>query len=222
MEEKRGFVRLSVSARAEYTLPGKAPKDVELADLGARGMRIVCKEQFPEAQVLKMVLKIPGISGDIRGEGKVVWQRKLGRDVFDTGIEFAGLEDDGEERLIRFIEGIAGNLHEKREYVRCRIKTQVRYQVLDGDAEEKTCESVDVCAAGLKILTAQKLEKGTRLKVSFVQPEDKSEIIARCTVVAWFKKSESDLFETGIEFLEISEADREKIKNYVRRQIQKE
>ncbi len=217
MQEKRGFVRLTVEAKAEYVLPGKSPRVVDLGDLGAGGMRVVCDEQISEGQVLKITLKIPGVLGDIQAEGRVVWQRKLGRDIFDTGIEFKNIEAEGEKKLTNYIQSVAGNLHEKREYVRCLISTPVKYRLLDVSGEEKVCESVDVSAAGLKVLTREKLERGTRLRIAFSHPSDGAEIVAKCTVVAWAKKSEAeDVFETGIEFLEISKEDREKISEYVR------
>ena len=72
---------------------------------------------------------------------------------------------------------------------------------------------------GLKVMAKEKLEKGTQLRIVFNLPDEPDEIVAKCTVVAWVKQGEKDLFETGIEFLEISEQDKGKINNFIERTL---
>ena len=76
--------------------------------------------------------------------------------------------------------------------------------------------SVDVCVFGLKAMLREQLDKGTQLNVRFTLPGQSMAIVAKCTVVAWVKQGQENLFETGIEFLEISKEDKNMIAEYVK------
>ncbi|MBU1086785.1 MAG: PilZ domain-containing protein [Candidatus Omnitrophica bacterium] len=217
MKEQRGYVRLDVDAHARYLIKGNndAPDMVSLEDVGCKGIRIISNKKLTEKDVLDLALTIPGVEGDIILEGKVVWQRQVTMDLLDTGIQFTYIDDANREKLFCFIEESTGRTVERREYVRCDFNAEIKYNLLDHPEVKKQCTSVDVCALGLKVMASEHLEKGTLLRVEFSLPGRAEKIIAKCTVVAWVKKNEQSLFETGIEFLEISDAAKQEIEKYV-------
>lgn len=221
MQEQRGYVRLATEGYAIYTIRGKQdkPDKVSLNDISVGGLRMETYKQLSEQDVLELRLQIPGIEGELKAEGKAVWQRKLTSEVFDTGISFTSMEVQSQEKLTNFIAGIAGKIEERREFVRYALNATIKYQLLDMPEMEKNCKSIDVSSMGLKVLLDEQLEKGTKLYIAFKLPDEDCEIIAECTVVAWTRKGEENLFETGIQFLKISEEHKEKISRYIKRQL---
>jgi c-di-GMP-binding flagellar brake protein YcgR len=218
MKEQRGYVRLDVVAQASYTLKGKnnIPYSVSLEDVGCNGIRIICNEKFAETDILELKLTIPGVEGDIILQGKSVWQRQINMDLLDTGIQFTYIDDENREKLFGFIERETGRTVERREYVRCDFVGEVKYNLLNKPEIQKDFISVDVCILGLKVMAKEQLDKGTQLCVEFKLPGQEEKIVAKCTVVAWVKKNEDNLFETGIEFLEISDECKERIAQYIK------
>ncbi len=218
MKEQRGYVRLDVDAHAKYTIKGSndAPDMVSLEDVGCNGIRIISNKKLNKDDILELVLTIPGVEGNIVLEGKVVWQRQVTMDLLDTGIQFVSIDEANKEKLYKFIEDATGRTVERREYVRCDFSGEIKYNRLDQPEIKKLCSSVDVCTLGLKVMTTEQLDKGTKLSVEFTLPGQEEKIIAKCTVVAWFKQNQENLFETGIEFIEISDDCKHKIKEYIK------
>jgi len=184
--------------------------------VGCDGIRIISNKKLNENDILELVLTIPGIDGDIVLEGKAVWQRQVTMDLLDTGIRFMSRDDVNREKLFKFIEDITGRTVERREYVRCDFFGEIEYSRLDQPAVKKQCKSIDVCILGLKVMTTEQLDKGTQLAVAFTLPGQEEKISAKCTVVAWFKQNEETLFETGIEFIEISDKYKNNIEEYIK------
>ncbi len=224
MQEKRGFVRLNVDAHATYTIKGEDDvRDmVSLEDISNGGIRVISNMPLQDSDLLELTLLIPGIDGDITAQGRVVWQRQITMDLLDTGIKFTEIDEHNKKKLIDFIESSTGRNVERREYVRCDLNTGIKYSLISNPGIEGDCIGVDVCILGLKIMAKEKLEKGTQLRIVFNLPDEKEQIVAKCTVVAWVKQGEQDLFETGIEFLEISEEDKGKIGDYIQKTLGKE
>jgi len=223
MQEQRGYVRLATEGYAVYSIKGKQDKieKVSLNDISAGGLRMETSRQLGKEDILELILQIPGIEGELKAEGKTAWQRELSPGIFDTGISFTSMEPRSQEKLTTFIAGVAGKIEERREFVRYDLDAIIKYRLLDMPEVEKNCKSIDVCSMGLKVLLEEQLGKGTKLYISFKLPDEGSEIIAECTVVAWTRKGNENLFETGIQFLKISEEHKAKISKYIKQQLKK-
>ncbi|MCG2710967.1 MAG: PilZ domain-containing protein [Candidatus Omnitrophica bacterium] len=224
MKEKRGFIRLNIDAHAIYTIKGKdGVRDmVSLEDISSEGIRFISNMHLQNSDLLQLTLQIPGIDKDVTALGQVIWQRQLTMHLFDTGIRFTKIDKDNKKKLIDFIQYSRGRNIERREYIRSGLKTGIKYSLISDPGIQGDCFSVDVCALGLKIMLREKLEKGTQLRIVFNLPDGKGEVVAKCTVVAWGKQAEQELFETGVEFLEISEEDKGKIINYIQETLSRE
>ncbi len=223
MREKRGYVRLNVDAHVVYTVKGKeALQDiVTLDDISIGGIRVISNISLQNSDVLELTLRISGVEGDIVALGRVVWQRQVTMDVLDTGIDFTEIDEPNKKKLLDLIESAVGKTIERRDYVRCDLAAGIKYSLITNPEIINNCLSVDVCEVGLKIMAKEKLEKGTQLRIVFNLPAEGNEIAAKCTVVAWVKQGEKDLFEIGVEFLEIGEEDKGKISNYIQNMLSK-
>ena len=223
MQERRGYVRLDVDAHATYTIKGKdaSPDMVTLEDVSIEGIRVISNRALQNSDILQLTLRIPGVEGAIEALGRVIWQRQVTMDLLDTGIDFTEIDGQNKKKLLDFIEDSTGRTLERREYVRCELNTGVKYSLISNPEIKNECQCVDLCVRGLKIMAKEKLEKGTQLRVVFNLPDHTDEVAAKCTVVAWVRQGEKDLFETGIEFLEISETDKGKISSYIQSMISK-
>ena len=107
-------------------------------------------------------------------------------------------------------------MRERRKYVRFPLVANVKYSHLNKPEEEKECLSIDLSAVGIKLCLKKALPIGERLKVSFTLPVDSTPILVEGRV-SWTIERGSDKTEVGIEFMKISDEDREKIINYVKR-----
>ena len=109
-------------------------------------------------------------------------------------------------------------MDERREFVRCDLSIAVKYKLTSGPDIEKGCLSADISCAGMKMIIPEKLERASKLQLSFHLPDEKREISTRGTV-AWIKGAGDNLFEAGIEFLEIKEEDKIIISRFVKRNL---
>ena len=109
----------------------------------------------------------------------------------------------------------------KRRYPRLPLNTEIVYRVLDqAEAELYTTGSKDISSGGLCIIVIEKLEPGAVLNLRFSLPELNKIVNAKGKVI-WVKelrigkKKAGDFYEAGIEFMEIDQEERERIKDYV-------
>ncbi|MBU4304092.1 MAG: PilZ domain-containing protein [Candidatus Omnitrophica bacterium] len=220
MEQRRKFIRLAVDATVSYKLQdsGNSPAVAELQDISISGVRMVGDKPLVKGALLDIVLRIPGLKEEIKVKGVLKWQRNLGMQIYDTGVEFTQIDDSGKALIVEFIKGNVGMVEDRREFVRCKLNAVIGYRLYDDlSSEVKYCESVDVSASGLKLVIKEEMEKGTKLRVSFKLPDEDGEIIALCTIVAWSQAKTDGAHEAGIEFLEISPEDQIKVGKYVKR-----
>ena len=110
---------------------------------------------------------------------------------------------------------------ERRRFPRLNLDTEIIYRVLDQvEAELYTTGSKNISSGGLCIIVIERLERGAVLSLRFSLP-DLNKIITAKGRVMWIKelcignKKAGDFYEAGIEFMEIAQVDRKRIKEYV-------
>jgi len=110
---------------------------------------------------------------------------------------------------------------ERRKFPRLPLNAEIEY-VVSGqeEAELFTTESKNISSGGVCIVAFEKLQPGVIVNLKFCLPELNKFIIAKGKV-AWIKelsirdKKTDKVYEAGIEFVSIKDADREKIAEYV-------
>lgn len=108
---------------------------------------------------------------------------------------------------------------EKRKFVRLNTACDVSYSVLDVKPREvDRSQTRNISAGGICLIVNEELKPGSILGLDFVLG-DKKTIIQAKGRIAWIKPfkiaTEQERFDCGIEFTEISSADREKINQYI-------
>jgi PilZ domain. len=198
---------------------GVKPEQGAVQDLSISGIRMVNARELKKDAALELTLQIPGINATIKAQGRVTWQRRITMQQFDTGVEFTKIESAVQETLSAFIKDNTGMIEDRRAYVRFQLRTVVTYRLESEPSVDRSCESLDVSSSGLKLYMKEKLEKGTRLQVLFNLPEPWGNVFAKCTVVAWSRQEDKNMFETGVEFIEIGTDARDKISSYIRKSL---
>ncbi|MBM3246442.1 MAG: PilZ domain-containing protein [Candidatus Omnitrophica bacterium] len=111
---------------------------------------------------------------------------------------------------------------ERRAFPRLACNAEVDYTIISApkQAANPTIQSKDISAGGIRIVTLEKLNPETMLDLKFWLP-DSREAISAAGKVVWAEEftvgnlKSSKACETGVEFISISEEDREKIKQFV-------
>lgn len=117
---------------------------------------------------------------------------------------------------------------ERRKFPRIEMEIIVRYKILSTPEKELDAETKNISGGGVCLVTRERLELETVVAMEIKFPQVNKPILTTSRVV-WC--SESKLgpspaghmrFDNGIEFTQISEADRQQIIKYVEAELEKE
>ncbi len=112
-------------------------------------------------------------------------------------------------------------MEEKRRFVRIDWPVIVKYKTLDEPRTEDRCVGKDISEDGVCFPMYERISKGTDLSLEIELPFDSMPIFAKGTV-AWVKEAgqkPTRFFEVGINFKDISLADRRRLKSYIANEI---
>jgi len=106
---------------------------------------------------------------------------------------------------------------EKRIFKRLEIKINVRYQMMKDDqlGQEHFSIATNLSAGGLSLLTQQKFEKSSVLRISIELPDSKDPIECTSRIVRFDKSKDGSCFEAGVYFLDLSSKDRLKLEKFI-------
>lgn len=110
-------------------------------------------------------------------------------------------------------------IEERRKFIRLNINVEIKYAVVSDKSAERTAQTRDIGAGGICILADEPLKKGDVLDINFLLPEVPPNVHAKGRV-AWIKPfsiaSEQNIrYDTGIEFIDITDEDRKRVNKYV-------
>ena len=90
MEEKRKFIRFSVSLDAKSKALGWfRPRSRYLVkDVSREGLKMNAKKSLKEGDILELELSIPEKNPPVTAIGQMVWNHKLGEAGYDIGLKF--------------------------------------------------------------------------------------------------------------------------------------
>ena len=109
-------------------------------------------------------------------------------------------------------------VEERRKFIRLNINVQINYAVIV-DSTKYATTTQNISAGGICLMTDNPLKRGDILKLDIILPEDPPTISAIGKVV-WVKSfnivtEEKTRYDVGVEFTELSEAERKRIQKYV-------
>ena len=110
---------------------------------------------------------------------------------------------------------------ERRKFPRIRTELLVRYKIIKAPQKDYEAKTKDISAGGICLVAREQVTPGAVLALEIRFPHSEEPIVA-CGRVIWSRPSSLGLspaghqrFDNGIEFEEISEADRQRIKEHV-------
>ncbi len=112
-------------------------------------------------------------------------------------------------------------MEEKRRFVRIDWPVIVKYKLLDEPKSEDRCVGKDISEGGLSFPVYERVSKGSSLSLEIELPFDSMPIFAKGTV-AWVREAgqkPARFFEVGIDFKDISLADRKRLRDYIANEI---
>jgi len=112
---------------------------------------------------------------------------------------------------------------ERRKYPRLNFNVEVAYKKIGRqDAVQTSAHSKNIGAGGICIVFLEKMEVGDHLSLRFSLPDDNEDVLTAKGVVVWVEEysvgglSTSTAYDSGIEFTDISDEDKDKINKFVR------
>jgi c-di-GMP-binding flagellar brake protein YcgR len=102
-----------------------------------------------------------------------------------------------------------------RKYTRADLKVHVRYAIIN------EADSKNISEGGICIVTVSSLEKGKDMTIVFSLPDSKDEKITTFGKVRWSKEVAANLCESGIEFWDVDEDVKKKIREYINKKNKK-
>jgi c-di-GMP-binding flagellar brake protein YcgR len=116
---------------------------------------------------------------------------------------------------------------EKRQFPRLSIDVEVEYAPLhQEEAEVFTTATKNLSTGGICIIAFEELQRGSLLNLKFTFPPGAYNFIITSGRVAWVKELYSStknttekIYEVGIEFVNLSDAVKEKLEKYICKKI---
>ena len=110
-------------------------------------------------------------------------------------------------------------IEERRKFIRLNINVEIKYSLVNSSPAERVAQTKDIGAGGICFLANEPLKKGDILEIKFLLPEVPPNVHAKGRV-AWIKPfsvaSDKNIsYDTGIEFIDITDEDRKRINRYV-------
>lgn len=166
-------------------------------------------------------LKLNNLGKDIKLRGKVVWESLSGsrvcgdevEPVYTAGIQFSNLLSDKVNEVISFI-GDNISLSNQR-------LTGLRFKLEDSEEAElnfpETHSVKNISAKGMRIITENKVQVGTKLPVHLALHENERTLDVVGRVVSCVKMDEEEpvKYGVGMEFADMSEQDMESLKDFI-------
>ena len=116
---------------------------------------------------------------------------------------------------------------ERRKFPRMTVELFVRYKILSSP-EQVDAQTKNISGGGVCLVTREKMELGTYLAMEVKFPHSKGPILAGGRVI-WCRESRlgpspagHSRFDNGIEFVQISETDRQQIIEHIKSKLGKD
>ncbi len=117
---------------------------------------------------------------------------------------------------------------ERRKFPRIEMEIIVRYKILSTPEKQLHAKTKNISAGGVCLVTREKMKLETVVAMEIRFPKMKEPILITSRVI-WCNESRLGpnpaghmRFDNGIEFTQISEADRQQIIKYVETELEKE
>ena len=217
MEERRKFVRVKDLQSVEVRVKNNDGKmqSVEIKNMSLNGINFYSQAKLEKERILQMKISLPDGFSSMDIEGKVLWQLSNLDNKFATGVRFYHKDAEVKERLSKFIHKHAKSVDESREFTRCTFNADIAVSNLNDPNVRFSAKTVDISHGGMKLALVNKIEIGTRIKLTFLLPGDRKVIEFKARVVWARKERDKDGFAAGIIYTELDTASKDKICKFI-------
>jgi len=112
---------------------------------------------------------------------------------------------------------------EQRRFPRVRTDFGVEFKIKDSDSPPIKAVGVNISEGGIMMRVSEKLAAETLLEVKIVMPPPYGTVhtLARLVYILKSRLDEYPAYGCGVEFIELKEEDRERVRNFVNEEINK-
>ncbi|MFQ5681247.1 MAG: PilZ domain-containing protein [Candidatus Omnitrophota bacterium] len=108
-------------------------------------------------------------------------------------------------------------MKERRRFIRADTRFNVEYFLGGKSSSSQASGARNISQGGVCLMFNERIDKDTEIGLKFYLPEFRSPVSCRGRVIWQNEVTENNrkFYQTGIEFTEIEEADKEKISKYI-------
>lgn len=202
MKEKRQFPRVALSSIVDYS----STMNARARNVSETGIGILSRRNFETGTPLFLIISLPEV-GFLKTIGQVVWTKEIKANLYTNGLKFLSLKEEDREKIKTYVQKILNSLNERRRTPRTVLDILINFE-MKGRSYAKNLNFDGLC-----MVTSRALEEGKIILLGITLP-DKYVINAYGRVV-WCKNKKPNVFESGIEFLDIKEEDQDILKSFV-------
>jgi c-di-GMP-binding flagellar brake protein YcgR len=226
MDERRRDKRFKVEGMG---IDGKAvfAKNVKIIDMSIGGMSVETDKRMNPGS--KHILQLKHKEKVISLEGIVAWcllgrsQRSLSGEVipiYNAGVEFINVTDEMRSEIAKFIEDHRKQIDKKVDiYGSSGRRLYIRFQIVTPEETSdfyESCKIKELSLGGMLIESEHTQEIENRLQMEVFLPEGEPiMLLGRVASCLSIKDMDPKLYDIRIEFLQMSDEDRERLKKFI-------
>jgi len=193
LEERRSFSRIPIAAKVDFVENGKA----DTKDISIGGICFVTSEVLNKELLTILYIQIP-MKGSILASGFIIRKKSITPELYEYGLIFNSLDDDGSYHLRSYIEENFRYDWKIKKYPRLPMEISVNC------AHTGILKASCIDIHGLTISIVEEIPIDTRILLTLYFPKNEM-TSAEGKVVSCIKLDEVK-YEVRIEFLNMDES----------------
>jgi len=108
--ERRKFARLDLALTISYRVKGQSggqpldPREAISSDISVGGLRLMTPTHLEHGAMLELEIYLgDDESNPLRADGEVVWQNKISKTSYETGVMIRGMPAGDKSRFMQFV-----------------------------------------------------------------------------------------------------------------------
>lgn len=216
--EKRDTWRVFHEVRLEGVRASGERVELISTNFGPGGMGVESTKPVKKNDTLKLVLELPGVQAE--ASARAVWvNRTSSGGAYEVGLKFASGSREFVQTLLDDCRLSIQNPKERRRLPRVRVDS-MGAEVGLPTGQVIRARVQDLSVGGALLLSTVNLEKGTRFTVRVNLGEQVEALIFQARVVRIGPPGELRTIPLSVQFLEISDSQRNVLASYVGRLLQ--
>lgn len=213
--EKRDTWRVFHEVPLEVLRAQGEKVEVQSANFGPGGMGVETSKPFKKGDEVTLIFEMPGVAARVKG--RCVWVSRKKSGAHSVGFHFIdgpdGRARDFLRALLEDCRLSIQNPQERRRAPRVRVDMMSAELVLSGDTVR--ARVIDLSVGGAQVLCTRPLMRGTRFTMRIDLGNEVEALIFMARIVRQGATGELQTVPLSVQFLEVSEAQRLRIANFI-------